>query len=281
MFRHPDVGVSLDFLNDVSRNIWYKEKIKSLVPGKVVYEIGTGVGLLGAYALEAGAKHYYGIDVRSSRAALCRNILSEIGYTNYNIFTGDFFDLKKQDVPQDVDMVICELTGYQFGNGFEMRNFWNHANQLFGKNWISLPDMWSVNAYVYEGIVGNNLPDYLPKTFLDDPSLPTGFHQAICKTDFVQPSQVIEGVLSLTPQTASKEIEFEIDLSGYRSATIVLSDQISYQGDTCRAVSYVKDWPGPIKLEIKNADSKIRFFWDWDQRILPVYKSGFWKYCKS
>lgn len=279
MFRHLEINTSRSMINDSSRNRWYRDIIKETVKDKVIFEIGTGIGLLGAYCLEYGASHYYGIDIRSSRAKIARHILDELGYQGkHTILTGDFLSLSCQDIPQSIDILLCEYTGYQFTNDFSVKKFWSHANKILKTPYQSIPEKWSVDVRIYEGLIDGDIDEYQPAIIFDDPSLPTGFHTVIENLDFVKPTKIIKDMICCYPHDADQEIMFDLDLSGYKSATIVINDRISYRDSDCLAPSYLVDWPSPSRIMIPEAGGVMRFQWDKTCRNSDKHTNGFWKW---
>ena len=281
MFNHLVARECLTYLNDRPRNVWYRDILKDTVKDKVVFEIGIGAGILAAYALEHGAKFYYGVDVRSNRVDYTTHILNQLGYAGrFKLVDEDFLHLTADDIPQSIDILLAERTADQFCSGFNMRQFWQHANKIFSKPYVSVPDCWSMDVRVYAGKLDSDLPEYQPKLLYPDPTLPAGFYQAITSTNFVQPVEQFNQLLSFTPNTSSNSIEFILDLSAYDSATIVLNDYIHYQDTTCLSISAINDWPDPIKIVVPDARSQIKFFWNQQLRQLPAYKNGYWDYVK-
>lgn len=279
MFRHPDIHVCLSFINDMSRNRWYRDIIKDTVADKIVFEVGTGIGLLGAYCLENGAAHYYGIDIRSSRAKITKHILDDLGYHGrHTILTGDFLSLTEQDVPQSVDILLCEQIGYQFTNDFSIRKFWKHANQILKNPFKSIPEKWSIDVKIYEGQIDGVLEEYQPAVMLDDPSLPTGFYSAVEKLDFVKPSQIIKDIVCYSPANIDQPLSFDLDLTSYKSATVVITDRVSYQDSDCLAMSYIVDWPSPTSILIPKANGRVRLQWDAIGRDSIQHKKGHWQW---
>lgn len=277
MFNHSIVDECLTFLNDIPRNRWYREKIQQLVKGKIVFEIGCGAGILAAYCLEFGAKKYYGIDIRQKRSDYTHHLLESLGYDHnrFEILKGSFTDLS--ELPR-FDILLCEQTSYQFQNNFTIKQFWNHVNQLGITDFISLPDHWAVDAYIYPTALDSNLPEYQPKLLLPDPELPRGFYEAVSRTDFVRPCQVVQNVVYVGPETASQPLEFVLDLSALPSATVVLQDRIGFGDDRCLSVSATTDWPGAIKIPIHQAGQKFKFYWDYNLTCFTGYNRGYWNY---
>lgn len=278
MFNHSAVQECIIFLNDIPRNTWYRDNLRNLVAGKTVMEIGCGAGLLASYALEFGAKKYYGIDIRSNRVNFTRDLLKDLGYDNRaSVWTDDFCQLTANDIPDHIDVLLCEQTGHQFQNNITMLQFWRHANKILPKNYVSMPDEWSIDVEVYAGVVGEH-SELRAKTFIHDNSLPSGYSDFVKKSQAIMPVLKQDGVVKFTPTTCEQDVEFLLDLTDYSSATVVISDHIGYQGQKCNSISATTDWPGPIKISVPDAGALIRFYWDNTQRHLPNYTKGFWAY---
>lgn len=278
MFNHTAVQECITFLNDIPRNTWYRDNLRNLVAGKTVMEIGCGAGLLASYALEFGAKKYYGIDIRSNRVNFTKDLLRDLQYDNRaTVWTDDFCQLTAGDIPSDVDVLLCEQTGHQFQNNFTMLQFWKHANKIISKNYISMPDEWGIDVEVYAGIVSDH-SELCAKTFIHDSSLPLGYSDFVKKSQAITPVLQHNNLLKFTPATCDQGLEFLLDLGDYASATVVISDHISYQGRRCNSISATTDWPGPIKISVPSAGAVIRFYWDDALRHLPKYTKGYWAY---
>lgn len=278
MFNHSAVQECITFLNDIPRNTWYRDNLRNLVAGKTIMEIGCGAGLLASYALEFGAEKYYGIDIRSNRVNFTRDLLKDLRYDSRAVvWTDDFCQLTADDIPRDIDILLCEQTGHQFQNNITMLQFWKHANKIFSKDYVSMPDEWSIDVEVYAGVV-NDHSELCPKTFIHDDSLPLGYSDFVKKSQALAPISKHNSVLKFNPATCDQNVEFLLDLSNYSSATIVISDHIGYQGQRCNSISATTDWPGPIKITIPDAGTVIKFYWDSTRRNLPNYTKGFWAY---
>ena len=278
MFNHTAVQECLTFLNDIPRNTWYRDHLRQLVAGQTVLEIGCGAGLLASYALEFGAKKYYGIDIRSNRVHFTRDLLKDLGYSQRAVvWTDDFCQLTADDIPADIDILLCEQTGHQFQNNITIRQFWQHANKIFAKNYVSLPDQWNIDVEVYAGVIGDH-SELHPRLFIHDTSLPTGYSEFVKKSQAIRPVIKYDNLLTFAPHSCDHELEFSLDLSDYASATVVISDHISYSGHRCNSISATTDWPGPIQITMPQAGGLVKFRWDQTLRCLPNYTKGYWTY---
>ena len=75
-------------LRDYIRMVAYEKAIKEVVkPGMTVVDLGTGTGILALWALEAGAKKVYGIDVNKKRISQAWVRIKQSGYADkFEIF---------------------------------------------------------------------------------------------------------------------------------------------------------------------------------------------------
>src|SRR3989338_6823874 len=68
-------------LNDRIRMRAYEQAVKEIVkPGMVVADIGTGTGILALWALEAGARQVYGVEMNSLVAPTAEARIAHAGY---------------------------------------------------------------------------------------------------------------------------------------------------------------------------------------------------------
>ncbi|WP_315791692.1 50S ribosomal protein L11 methyltransferase [Fischerella sp. JS2] len=97
-------------LGDKLRMAAYKKAIESVVqPEMIVLDLGTGTGILGLWALEAGAKYLYAIDVNSKILTLAIQRFNQGGfYGRYEVFNAISYEV---NLPQRVDLIISEILG--------------------------------------------------------------------------------------------------------------------------------------------------------------------------
>ena len=101
-------------LNDSQRNEFYRQALaKSVKPGDVVLEIGTGSGLLAMLAASSGAKHVYTIEANRHLAQLARKIIranklqdkiTVINKMSTDVHVGG-------DLPVQCDVLVSEILG--------------------------------------------------------------------------------------------------------------------------------------------------------------------------
>jgi 2-polyprenyl-3-methyl-5-hydroxy-6-metoxy-1,4-benzoquinol methylase len=97
-------------LNDQIRMVAYKNAIQAAVkPGMLVLDLGTGTGILGLWALQAGAAHLYAIDINAEIIPRAIETWEQGGFSGkYDIFHGLSYDIS---LPNKVDLVISEIIG--------------------------------------------------------------------------------------------------------------------------------------------------------------------------
>ncbi len=97
-------------LRDSIRMVTYEAAIKEAVkPGMTVVDLGTGMGILALWALEAGAKKVYGIEVNENRIPQAKERISRAGYADrFEIFNALSYDV---EIPESVDVIVSEILG--------------------------------------------------------------------------------------------------------------------------------------------------------------------------
>ena len=129
------LGWDYDFhrlmLNDYIRMVKYEAAIKEVVkPGMIVLDIGVGTGILSMWALEAGAKKVYGIDVNKTIIEKATARIKEAGFLEkfqtFNALSNDV------SLPEKVDVIISEILG-NLGDNEDMTPILNDARKRFLK----------------------------------------------------------------------------------------------------------------------------------------------------
>ncbi|MFX1293236.1 MAG: methyltransferase domain-containing protein [Promethearchaeota archaeon] len=99
----------LSLLLDRNRTLKYKYAIfKAIKPGDIVIDFGCGTGLLGFFALQAGACHVYAIEETSiinyaKKLAVQNKFEDKITFINKS---GS--EITEQDIPEKVDTILSE-----------------------------------------------------------------------------------------------------------------------------------------------------------------------------
>ncbi|EDK47417.1 HNRNP arginine N-methyltransferase [Lodderomyces elongisporus NRRL YB-4239] len=106
-------GIHEEMLKDTSRTLSYRNAMyrnKDAFKGKVVLDVGCGTGILSMFAVKAGAKHVYAVDM-SSIIGRAKEIVELNGFSDkITLLQGKLEDIK---LPVDsVDIIISEWMGY-------------------------------------------------------------------------------------------------------------------------------------------------------------------------
>lgn len=97
-------------LQDKIRMVAYEKAIKEVVKhGMTVVDIGTGTGILALWALEAGAKKVYGMEVNKKRIPIALKRIKDAGFADrFQIFNDLSYNV---ELPEKVDVIISEILG--------------------------------------------------------------------------------------------------------------------------------------------------------------------------
>ena len=99
-------------IHDEIRNQTYARALRHHVkPGMVVFEIGTGTGLLAMLAAEAGARHVYTCERRSDVAAAAREIIARNGFADrVTVIDKEAHAVQLGvDLPERADLFVAEI----------------------------------------------------------------------------------------------------------------------------------------------------------------------------
>jgi len=105
-----DEGFHDLLLGDEVRMTAFRTAIAEAVrPGMTVLDLGTGTGILALWALQAGAKRVYGIDLNASVLQTATERVVAAGYgERFSPIHGVSFDVS---LPERVDLVVSEIMG--------------------------------------------------------------------------------------------------------------------------------------------------------------------------
>jgi len=95
-------------LTDPLRLHAYQAALEQVCSGKIVCEIGVGVGALSLMALRLGAAHVYGIDSDPDSLQLASRVISRNGFDG-DRFTGIRGHSTRVELPERVDVVVADV----------------------------------------------------------------------------------------------------------------------------------------------------------------------------
>ena len=240
-------------INDHSRNAWFRKHIYSAVKDKVFADIGSGTGILSAYAVEAGARYGYAIE-NNKQAFVCgRYILDQLGYKNKITFINDQFQTANLS---NIEVIIADQIGPALFDQLQVE-IWQQAKRFCVPQYISIPDELAIDLYVFEGSTLN-----VNNVLLNHSNLPKQFYSAISKIS-ICPVRIIENVVSITADTVDQPLEFDLDLTDLQSATIVFVNKIGYQKDYLQInQSTTQNWRFSPRLRINDCSKPMKICWD-------------------
>jgi len=92
-------------LNDFDRNAAYRAAIRESAAGRVVYDLGAGVGPMSYYALAAGARRVYGFEIDGAAFAYLRRLRRR-----FRNFVPLRRDVVRGRLPEAVpEVIVCEM----------------------------------------------------------------------------------------------------------------------------------------------------------------------------
>ena len=241
--NHRVVADNIPWLNDSGRNKFYKDAIKSCVQGKRVLEAGSGAGLLMQYALDAGAEHVTGVEIRKDRAKFLDRLFQSQGHKNYTIVNSDFMTIDEQ-LLSGSDVVICEQTGDQFKNDCQIMLLFE---KLKDHDVISIPGSWEIDLHVYDGFVESDMP------LVSNDSIPSTYMEAVKAMAYPEPTELFRNIWQTSLRDGLKTVSIEVDLTGYKDCTLYIDDHVGFQGRRCPYLTGYQNWNKPHAHHIKDA----------------------------
>ena len=248
--NHKVVADNLPWLNDTARNQFYKSAIEDTAQGKKVIEAGPGAGLLMQYALDAGAEHVTGVEIRKDRAKFLDRLFGLQGFENFTIINEDFMKIDEELLGAQ-DVLVCEQTGDQFGNDCQLMRIFEKTKHL---NMLHIPNSWNIDIQVYDGVVPMAPP------LVSNDSIPTKYTEAVKELAYPQPTEIFGKIWSTTSNQGHKDVAMTLDLTGYKDCTIFIDDYVGYNDKRCPYLTGYQNWDKPYRLDIKDAKGQYKIF---------------------
>lgn len=125
------------YLQDQVRLTAFRQAIRELVvPGSVVVDLGSGTGILGLLACEAGAKRVYSIE-ETGLIELAREICQANGFADQIRFIKELST--HVDLPEPADVILADQIGH-FGFEAGLFDYFSDARRRFLKpNGVTIP----------------------------------------------------------------------------------------------------------------------------------------------
>lgn len=259
--NHRVVAENIPWLKDSARNQFYKSAIEDIVKGRRVLEAGPGSGLLMQYALDAGADFVTGVEIRKDRAKFLNEIFSSQGHKNFEILNCDFMSLDSSILKRH-EIIICEQTGDQFKNDCQLPRFFDKVKH---DNLITIPDTWSIDIHLYDGAVETSAPLVLNDT------IPATYQSSIKQMSYPQATESFYDLWKVTNEEGYKDINIDLDLTGYKDCTILIDDHVSFKGKRCPYLTGYESWQKPVQIMIPDAKGHYNIY----------LEEGKWKHRKK
>lgn len=141
----------LGMINDGWRNKFFRDILQERARDKIVLDVGSGTGILGAYALEAGANFLYAVESNPESARMTEYTLGQIfDQSRFKVITGNFWTNEVDpQIDQKVDILLSETVGAGlFDQG--MIQTWQCAKQFLAPDAISIPDRLHCDVHIWD-----------------------------------------------------------------------------------------------------------------------------------
>ena len=239
--RSMNIQPYLCMINDRWRNKFYIDALNATASGKVVLDVGTGTGLLSAYALRAGAEFVFAVERGAESAAIAQHTLSRcFDQSRFKVLVCDFWTHEIDDqIDREIDILVSETVGPElFDQG--MCTTWHCVKPFLAPNAISIPDRLHCDIHVWNDL--RIIPESNNKEY-DDQLLPgellmDDFAEALLEYDQIK--------------TSLSRLDWA-DLKSYNlPPDVVHTDMVSITKDTLPLLEFGKhDYPDHIMAKIE------------------------------
>jgi predicted RNA methylase len=211
IIKKPIITSYWELINDHWRNDFFHKPLSKLSKDKVVLDLGSGTGILSAYALTAGAKFVYAVDANPESAAMTQFILSRcFDQSRFKVINCNFWgdEIANYIEPNSVDILVSETVGPALFDG-GMAQSWHCAKPFLKADAVSIPDCLSIDVAIWQSdnidtIFDSDLLDVASGRQLDDETLiDADFAQALREYDAIQ----VESVKKLTAWKLHKKFK--------------------------------------------------------------------------
>jgi predicted RNA methylase len=135
-------------LNNKARNEFYYNALKKYAKNKVVIDVGTGTGILAAYALEHGAKFVYAVEGNRNSANMAQNVLGKcFDQSRFKVINTIFpcrqvkqryqKDMLKDIIKtKSIDLYVGELIGEDLFDEDQV-DIWDELNEYYFRDTVT------------------------------------------------------------------------------------------------------------------------------------------------
>lgn len=196
-----DVGYHWYMLNDHDRNRAYRDAIRAAAPGRIVFDLGAGVGPMSYYALAAGARRVYGFEIDREIYPYLRGLTR--AHPNFVAIRGNAV---RAPLPRQIpDVVVCEmwsawLTDWPMVrvlNRIRRRASRARVVPARGHHIVQLVDAHHRSDFPVQFPPGTEAASFGEPLATSEMSLPV----LACVTDFQHRIAPVDAIVTLTPFT--------------------------------------------------------------------------------
>ena len=175
-----------EMISDKNRNQFFYDALQSCAKDKVVLDLGTGTGILSHYALTAGAKFVYAVDLSKEATTAANSVLSNsFDRSRFKVINGNFWNEScYSHIDKQIDVVVSETVGIGlFDQG--MLSTWQLLKQFIkNENLISIPEQLSVDLWFFENPNDITFCDLAPESSItDDDVIDARYFASLSKVD--------------------------------------------------------------------------------------------------
>ncbi|KAI5955689.1 HMT1 [Candida jiufengensis] len=185
-------GIHEEMLKDTARTLSYRNAMyrnKDAFKDKIVLDVGCGTGILSMFAVKAGAKHVYSVDM-SSIIGKAKEIIELNGFSDkITLLQGKLEDIQ---LPVDsVDIIISEWMGYFLLYESMLDTVLYARDKYLVKGGLILPDKCQMfiagiedgqykeeKIHYWEDVYGFDYSPFI-KTAMEEPLVDTVNNQAL------------------------------------------------------------------------------------------------------
>ena len=162
----------------------------------------------------------------------------------------------------NVDVVICEQTGDQFKNDFQIMRVFDKFKDF---DVVGIPDSYNIDVHVFDGKIEKTMP------LVKNDSIPETYENAIKSMVITEPTELFENIWSTSINKGAIPISIELDLTGYKDCTLYIDDHVGFKGKRCPYLTGYENW-----------DKHYTYYIDDARGICDIYlKDGKWNHKKK
>lgn len=250
-------------INDKWRNQFFYDALTKHAKDKVVFDLGSGTGILSFYALAAGAKFVYAIEQDKQSANITYQVLkSNFDTSRFTVINALFPEgINQSMIKQPIDILVYEGIGPGlFDEG--MIQTWALIKPYLSKDAISIPDRLSCDLWVWQNAFDT---DYL------DTLTPYTMSHKKLSSDACIDERFFEALVKLNKKVDPKKMRW-VNINALQTKpNLIYTDKVSYSMNSLPIIHRSTD---PYPLNIKT-DIAFGFDVDTPASVAVINKMSF------